>query len=213
MQVEFMRPPEEWATGWEPMTPAQREGLISMAIYCAMDVPFLFNANQNGQNVTKAEASALIGMLQDGGRPSTEYLNSLGRDAFLFGPPPPPQYWHGRHGEPTGEQRAWITQLGTRMGIPMDLVQGALANFTCGQASLLLGRLREAGGQMRNVADPSAWFENEVREVEDELPRSIEVEEDPSELEEAMADIDIDSEADTDEADFVEVAADVEVEG
>ena len=130
-----------------------------------------------------------------------------------FGPPPPPQYWHGRHGEPTGEQRAWITQLGTRMGIPMDLVQGALANFTCGQASLLLGRLREAGGQMRNVADPSAWFENEVREVEDELPRSIEVEEDPSELEEAMADIDIDSEADTDEADFVEVAADVEVEG
>ena len=65
------------------MTPAQREGLISMAIYRAMDVPFLFNANQNGQNVTKAEASALIGMLQEGGRPSTEYLNSLGRDAFL----------------------------------------------------------------------------------------------------------------------------------
>ncbi|KAI0326377.1 hypothetical protein GY45DRAFT_1437695 [Cubamyces sp. BRFM 1775] len=195
MQAVFTRPPEEWATGWEPMTPAQRLGLINMALYRSMDVPFLFDTQQDGQNVTKAEASALIEMLKEGGRPSMEYLNSLGRHEYLLEPPPHPHYWHDRHGEPSGEQRVWINQLGTTLGIPMNLIQEALANVTRGQASLLIGRLRQMDGQMGGVVDRSAWFENEVREVEGELPHPIEVAEDSAEE-------DTTTEVDTEDADY-----------
>ena len=65
------------------------------------------------------------------------------------------------------------------------------------------------GGQMGGVADRSAWFENEVREVEGELPRPIKVEEDASEDEMSG----VGSEVDTEEADYVQVPAEVKVEG
>ena len=67
----------------EPMTGPQGGKLRYMAAIRSLDIPFVSRANHNGQNVTKAEASTLIGMIKDGVRPSMEYLDSLGRLPFL----------------------------------------------------------------------------------------------------------------------------------
>ena len=86
----------------------------------------------------------------------------------------------------------------------MDLIQGALADISHGQASLLIGRLRR-NGYIRNKADRNARFVKLVRAAKEELPRPIKVEEDASE--DKMADVASDS-----EANYGEVSAEVKVE-
>lgn len=62
------------------MTERQRIALTNVAAYNQVDIPFLYVKDQNGQIVTKAEAYILIQMILDGVRPSSEYIDSLGRN-------------------------------------------------------------------------------------------------------------------------------------
>ncbi|KAI0364392.1 hypothetical protein BV20DRAFT_1057248 [Pilatotrama ljubarskyi] len=56
--MEFipLRPPEEWATGGEPMTEKQEDTSWRQSRRFGIEIPFLSQPDSNGQNVTKAEA-------------------------------------------------------------------------------------------------------------------------------------------------------------
>ncbi|KAI0640463.1 hypothetical protein C8Q79DRAFT_454606 [Trametes meyenii] len=167
------RPPEEWATGGEPMTERQRVALSNVAAHDHIDVPFLRLEDSNGQNVTKAEAWILIAQILDGVRPTLEHLNSLGRDPNPHNPPPHPQYWYNCNARPTEMQMAWLNRLVDRMGIPNAVKVSGLRGVTRGQASLLIGRLREQREYARPGEDKRMVFEDALQRVRDELPAPV----------------------------------------
>ncbi|OJT15857.1 hypothetical protein TRAPUB_1509 [Trametes pubescens] len=152
------------------MTERQRIALTNVAAYNQIDIPFLYMKDQNGQHVTKAEAYILIQMILDGVRPVPEYLDSLGRNADTYATPPHPQFWLNCDAAPTVMQMAWLNQLIDDIGIPEAVKLKALEGLTRGQASLLIGRLREQKGHIRPTEEKRMVFEHAVQTVKAELP-------------------------------------------
>ncbi|KAI0672562.1 hypothetical protein C8Q78DRAFT_1078070 [Trametes maxima] len=164
------RQPEEWATGGEPMTQKQRVTLTNAAVHNQIDIPFLRLEDGNGQNVTKAEAWILIARILDGVRPTPRYLSSLGRDPSPDNPPPHPKYWRNCDAAPTKMQMAWLDCLVNSMGVPNAVKVNGLRGITHGQASLLIGRLRDQREYARPGEDKRMVFEHALQCVRDELP-------------------------------------------
>ncbi|KAI9069796.1 hypothetical protein FKP32DRAFT_1586590 [Trametes sanguinea] len=171
MSYLTMRPPEEWATGGEPMTDRQTLALERVAAHDGVSIPFLERTDGNGQRVTKAEAYVLIKMILDGVRPTEEYLDSLGR-GDPYEEPPHPMYWRNCHARPTEMQVLWIKKLVVELGIPSDAMQIALEQLTRGQASFLIADLRDKRRKVNLNAkeDMRLWFQNAVEAVREELP-------------------------------------------
>lgn len=67
-------------------------------------------------------------------------------------------------------QRAWINKLIHDMGIPEAVKENALHGITRGQASLLIGQLREQKGHIRPAEEKRMVFENAVQTVKAEVP-------------------------------------------
>lgn len=67
-------------------------------------------------------------------------------------------------------QRAWLNKLIRDMGIPEAVKENALQGITRGQASLLIGRLREQKGHIRPVEEKRMVFEDAVQAVKAEVP-------------------------------------------
>ncbi|OSD00594.1 hypothetical protein PYCCODRAFT_1437182 [Trametes coccinea BRFM310] len=172
-----MRPPEEWATGGEPMTDRQIVALERVAAHDKVSIPFLERADANGQRVTKAEAYVLIQMILDGVRPSEEYLDSLGR-GDPYEEPPHPIFWKNCHARPTDMQVLWIKQLAVELGVPSDATQIALEQLTRGQASFLIADMRDKRREMRlnRRENMRVWLEDAVEGVRAELPAPVKVE-------------------------------------
>ncbi|KAI0768336.1 hypothetical protein BD413DRAFT_479737 [Trametes elegans] len=173
MEYYPWRPAEEWATGGgaaiKPMTDKQRGRLYMVAKKNGIFVAFLGIKDSNGQAVTKAEAYILINMIQDGVRPSKEFMNSLGRNPDAYTTPSHPRYWVRRDNPPTEMQRVWLNALIDRLRVPEAVKERGMAGLTLGQASLLIGRLREEEYSRPN-GEPSMVFANALQEVRNELP-------------------------------------------
>ncbi|KAI0633964.1 hypothetical protein C8Q77DRAFT_1217323 [Trametes polyzona] len=164
------RPPAEWATGGEPMTERQRITLSSLAANNRVSIPWLCEPNYGGRNVTKAEAYILIALLLDDVVPTADYVDTLGSDPIPYDTPPHPSQWVSRNAPPTTMQLAWLGRLIDDMGVP-DIVKAyALDGITRGQASLLIGRLREEKGAVRPNEESRMVVEHAAQAVRAELP-------------------------------------------
>lgn len=84
--------------------------------------------------------------------------------------PPHPQFWLNCDAAPTVMQMAWLDKLIDDIGIPESVKLKALEGITRGQASLLIGRLREQKGQIRPAEEKRMVFEHAVQAVKAELP-------------------------------------------
>ncbi len=67
-------------------------------------------------------------------------------------------------------QMAWLNQLIDDIGIPEAVKLKALEGLTRGQASLLIGQLREQKGHIRPTEEKRMVFEHAVQTVKAELP-------------------------------------------
>ncbi|KAI0649366.1 hypothetical protein C8Q79DRAFT_924637 [Trametes meyenii] len=165
-----MQPVEQWATGREPMTARQAIALERVAAHDGIDVPFLDQQGQNGQNVTKAEAYKLIADILSGVRPTAEHLDALGRnDAHALLGPPHPSLWNNRNGSPTEKQIGWLKRLVSALDILANVRDQTLQSLTSGQASALIDILR-ARSQFGPVEDKRVFFEAAVQQARTEVP-------------------------------------------
>ncbi|OJT15856.1 hypothetical protein TRAPUB_1508 [Trametes pubescens] len=138
-------------TSTEPMTRKQRGKLYYLWKSTGICVPFADDRklHTNTQAVTKAEAWVLIRMLLDGVRPTSAYIDSLGRSLVPL---------------------AWLTRLISVMGVPRTVMHRTLDSLTLGQASVLIGRLREDQEQLFKSRGAMVMLENAVKYVQAELP-------------------------------------------
>ncbi|KAH9848031.1 hypothetical protein C2E23DRAFT_740526 [Lenzites betulinus] len=168
----LFRPPNEWTTGGAPMTDRQSRKIFAMARLNGMQIRFVdwHLPPDPSQKVTKAEASILITMLEDGLHPSWEYIDSLGRSLIQYSPPPHPRHWQNCHDQPTDMQLAWIAHLGAILGVPADTVSTQVAGITLGQAALLIERLKEEKDQQFQFEDGPMLFARTLEKVLAELP-------------------------------------------
>ncbi|KAI0640464.1 hypothetical protein C8Q79DRAFT_454964 [Trametes meyenii] len=146
MSLLFILPPEEWATGGEPMTKPQKKYLYNLVRPRGIYLNFFRKPEEQGRNpqrVTKAEAAILIAMLKDGVRPTRKYLNSLGRNTIPYEPPQHARYWRDCHGRPTDMQIIWVSLLAAQMSVTRPEIERGLVDITRGQVSLLIRCWRE----------------------------------------------------------------------
>lgn len=67
-------------------------------------------------------------------------------------------------------QLAWLTRLISMMGVPRAVMRQTLDSLTLGQASLLIGRLREDQERLCTRRGAMVMLENAVKYVQAELP-------------------------------------------
>ncbi|KAI0357953.1 hypothetical protein OH77DRAFT_1367490, partial [Trametes cingulata] len=172
MPFLLIRPPEDWATGGEPMTASQQGKLWGFHKSTGVDIPFVDYRRlaRARQRVTKAEASILISMFEDGLHPSDAYVASLGRSTEPYEPLPHPQFWLHRDDPPSDMQLAWLGILIAKMHVPKDVMQQLLAGVTFGQASLLIEILRKRKGSYWSVESGIRALRRLLEWVRTQLP-------------------------------------------
>lgn len=89
---------------------------------------------------------------------------------YEYQPPTHPRNWKNCHARPTAMQLAWLTRLISMMGVPRTVMRQTLDSLTLGQASLLIGRLREAQERLCTRRGAMVMLENAVKYVQAELP-------------------------------------------
>lgn len=175
------------------MTPRQKGRLYGLGQRMSVHIPFAkFSRQDKSQKVTKAEASILISMLEDGVHPSPGYISALGRSSIpvstsclatilqgfetevvQYERPQHPRQWQDPYGPPTKIQLDWLTSLISMMGIPGEVMLQTLGWVTIGHASLLIKRIREFNEE-RQMGYPlqggMVLFQRALDYAQDELP-------------------------------------------
>ncbi|KAI0364394.1 hypothetical protein BV20DRAFT_1029827 [Pilatotrama ljubarskyi] len=183
MSLLLIRPPQYWATGGEPMTDSQWGKLWYFHRGTGVGIPFVGYRRlaMNTQRVTKAEASILIGMFEDGLIPSDAYVVSLGQSTESYELPPHPSLWLHCNEPPRDMQLAWLHVLITKMHISQNVMQQHLTGITFGQASLLIENLRKMQKFYLSAVDGQLLFELSLEQVQAELPSPVMDEDGPDE--------------------------------